>query len=65
MSQFKVKVAQHANSSRWAVFIGDGAQWRVYHDSGVKSIAVHAARVLRSDAKRHPEMMQIEFDKAA
>ncbi len=62
--KYKVKVAQHSNG-QWAVFIGNGAQWRVYHESGVKSVAAHAARVLRNDAKRHPELLQVEFDKAA
>ncbi len=64
MQKLKVKVAQHANSSQWAVFIGCADQWRVYHESGVKSVAVHAARVLRQDAKRLPELLQVEFDKA-
>ena len=65
MQKFKVKVAQHKNSSQWAVFIDNGEEWRIYHDSGVKTVAIHVARVLRNDAKRHPELLQIEFDKAA
>lgn len=65
MNKFKVKVAQHANSGQWAVFIGGGAEWRLYHNSGVKSAAAHVARALRNDAKRRPELLQVEFDKAA
>ncbi len=64
MNKLKVKIAQHANG-QWAVFIGCADQWRVYHESGVKSVAAHVARVLRSDAKRHPELLQVEFDKAS
>lgn len=65
MNNYKVKVAQHENSTRWAVFIGDGSEWRVYHESGVKSVAAHTASVLRNDAKRLPGLLQNAFEKAA
>lgn len=63
MKNFKILVKQI--QGQWKVLISNGEESRLYMDAGVKSVAVHAARVLRSGAKLHPNLLELKFEAAA